>query len=263
MYGIKPRHASPSGSFFRLLRLATLPCLLALALLVVACGGSKGSGSSSDEPTPVIGVWDDPQDFRSFVVRLEDALESGNVQFFLSNTRFEKIACFGGAFPDPPSSCVGVPQDHKVPSILIGVLESEGSYLDAVQFEDFMLEFMENVDADASDDFGGAEPQVYAIGILRPRYQVAADMESVQAIVTRIAGPQPETPLVPGPEGERGVLVFSASHDGRRWGITGVTVMPSEYLDASGPEAAKVKGLFQFWQRWDGAVREGDGDAGS
>jgi hypothetical protein len=245
--------------------IVVFPALLVLALLAFACNEAS-EPSPEGAPTPVIGIYDDPQDFRSFAARLEEGLTATNAQFFLSNTKFEQIACNDEGFPAPPSSCVGLSEDHRVPAILISIHQSERYYLDAVEYEDFILEFITNVDAGATDDYGDAAPHLYALSVLRPQYRVPPTaLDTAQAIVTRISGPQPETPLVPSGELERGVLVFNASFDGLRWDITGVTVGPAAYLDPTSSDAVKtgVEAILQFWQRWGGAAPEEDEGAES
>ncbi len=66
------RPQSVSSRLTRVPAVVAFAALLVLALLAFACNeASEPSPDTSDgAPTPVIGIYDDPQDFRSFAVRL-------------------------------------------------------------------------------------------------------------------------------------------------------------------------------------------------
>ncbi len=243
------------------------------------------SASPAQAPSPTattptaIGSYDDPNDFRSFAVELSQAIEAADVQFFLNNVTFEELRC-DVEFPAPPESCAAFvnPKCEKndpaydpqfaaaaglscyqpgpVPGITVGVWQSEGFGLDApAGYEEFIREFLTNVAAGSADAYGDAEPRLYAYGSFRSHIREEVPpgtVETVHAIASRIAGPMPVTPIVPGIPLERGVVLFGVTFDGQRWSITHLHAGPVAFLDptGSGAETAGIEGVLQFWQRW-------------
>ncbi len=199
-----------------------------------------------------MGSYDDPHDFRSFAARLDRAIRTADVQFFLENVVFEDLKC-DVDFPTPPKSCIGKPRGATVQGIISGVWASEGFGLDAEGYETFIREFLTNTDVSAVDDYGDPRPQLYAYGIFKPEH-TASDIPrgTVQAFATRrSSGSGSKTPS-PG----RNVLIIHVGFNGKRWGITRLIVTPplqqyppaAALLDPTRPEA---KEMLQYWRRWE------------
>jgi len=225
-------------------RIASLALCVAVSLVAAGCGGGDGRPDGVDAPTPAsIGTYDDPYDFKSFGDELDYALSDTDLEFFLDNVGFPEVSCAQDA-PPPPASCAGKPAEATVEAILVGVWEGEDFYLDAVGYEEFMLDFLMEYDRQQSDAYGGPEPKLYAYGIIRPEFATAPGDEAIQAVVTRISG---------GSAPEREALLLASAFDGERWAITQVVLGPAAFLDSYGPKlpaGSELDTIFEFWAPW-------------
>ena len=217
---------------------------MAVSLVAAGCGGGDGRPDGVDAPTPSsIGTYDDPYDFKSFGDELDGALSDADLEFFLDNVVFQEVSCAEES-PPPPASCAGKPPGAAVAAILVGVWEGEDFYLDAVGYEEFMLDFLTEYDREQSDAYGSPEPKLYAYGIIRPEFATAPGDEAIQAIVTRISG---------GSAPEREALLLASAFDGERWAITQVVQGPAAFLDSYGPKlpaGSELETIFEFWAPW-------------
>lgn len=192
---------------------------------------------------------------REFAERLDQALVTRDVQFFLDNVAFVPTRC--DAVFGTPRSCtdpVPVPEGEKprgifvsdrvVDMVTVTSLQSEGYGLDHAEYEPYIRQFVLSFDASASDAYGDGRSQLFALGRMRDPYPVA----DVELIATNIAGPRLEfSHFFPG-EGQRSVLSFGVTFDGQRWVIQHLMVAPIDYvLDGDSEEALQ---LFESWQRW-------------
>jgi hypothetical protein len=164
--------------------------------------------------TPMISIDMRSYHFRSFTAALNEAIDAGDVEFFVS--------------------------------ILECDLESDCSYLDAEAYEETVRAFLTDVDWSVWDTYGYAKPRLHAFAVFRSEFQPAsanAETAQVQAIVTSIAPSPGEHPS------EREVLLFGAGSDSMRWGITQLTTGSVAFLEPGGPE-----GIFEFWESWAGSA---------
>jgi len=236
--------------------------LSALLLALVACDDDSGDGEppGSQSPSisaaaspapPAVGTFDDANDFRSFGALLNNALRTGDLDFFLDNAVFEDFTCpvpEAGGFPAPPESCRDAGAGAIVPAINVGVEQSEGYLADEAQYRELIREFLEDFVPGSLDVFGEATPRVYAYGVIRPEFGgPAAGEDEVAAVATGIYPP------IRGGDAQRQVRLFEATFVGNTWRITSVVLTPLlEHLDPTSPDA--VAGGFdsyKFWSRWD------------
>jgi hypothetical protein len=183
---------------------------------------------------------------------LDAAIDSGDTQFFLDNTRMNEVEC-DAEFPAPPASCTGQPASSTVPAVVVGVFQSEGFALDEAAYEEFIREYLTAYDQNAPDDlYGGPEPRLYAYGDFASEFTEVppeGSVETVHAIATRIAPSSPE--LVPGPG--RTALYIGVNLIEGNWQITHMHAGSAGYVSPFSPEASDVGAddLFEFWLRWE------------
>ncbi|HXG36342.1 MAG TPA: hypothetical protein VNL15_05175 [Dehalococcoidia bacterium] len=189
----------------------------------------------------------DRNGFRAFAERLDVALRQQDLEFFLDNVAFHGIRCKEPFAP--PASCKGLPGDAIVRGIEVGIWQSEGGAIDPEQYEKFISEFLFNLAPGLSDEYGTASPRIYAFGVLREQFRrLPQGVETVEAIIIRIAGPRPYDPIVPGPENQRQALSIGLTFDSARWTIAYLAVgQPDFFLD---PQSPNLRQIFQSWQRW-------------
>jgi hypothetical protein len=196
--------------------------------------------------TPMISIDMRSYHFRSFTAALNEAIDAGDVEFFVNNARFQDVSCGSEGIAAPSTSCTGQPASTTVESILECDLESDCSYLDAEAYEETVRAFLTDVDWSVWDTYGYAKPRLHAFAVFRSEFQPAsanAETAQVQAIVTSIAPSPGEHPS------EREVLLFGAGSDSMRWGITQLTTGSVAFLEPGGPE-----GIFEFWESWAGSA---------
>jgi hypothetical protein len=246
-----------------------LPSLtLAFALAAVGCGGDDDSGTT--DPTPAapdatsatsavpdaegqsIGEYEDENDFVAFAEEVDEAITSGDAQFFFNNTLYGDVEC-GVEFPSPPESCADQPAGTSVPGIVVGVFNSQGFALDQAAYGEFMREFLTDYDTEApNDDYGEPEPQLYAYGDFMEEFVEVppeGSAESVHAIATSILLSGGDR-YVPG-EG-RIALYIGVNFIDLKWQITHYHVGSSHWVDPFSEEAVEVGAdeIFAFWRRW-------------
>ncbi len=68
--------------------------------------------SPTAAPTPAIGSYDDRYSFRSFGVKLAEAIATADAGFFLDNVKLQELNC--DEFVSPPS-CAGQPSGGRSP----------------------------------------------------------------------------------------------------------------------------------------------------
>ncbi|MBI2953999.1 MAG: hypothetical protein HYY30_06780 [Chloroflexi bacterium] len=220
------------------------------ALTIVPTIAETATPSTTTPST--FGSYDDPHDFRSFAARLDAAIQTADVRFFLDNVAFEDLKCEVD-FPATSKPCAGKARGTLVQGIVAGVWASEGFGLDADGYDAFIREFLTKTDASAFDAYGDPRPRLYAYGIFKPEHRGSElTRETVQAFATRVTSESGVK--IPGPG--RSVLIVHVSFDGQRWRIVRLTVTPplqqyppsAALLDPSRPEA---KEMLQYWRRWE------------
>jgi hypothetical protein len=223
-----------------------LSCL-SIAVFVAACNeeGSRegGQSTSTTQGTPIrgaLGSFDDKYAFLRFASTLEKAIGDKDVNFFLSNTAYidcSRVQC----------QAVGPPPQGTV--LPLNVYQSEGLYLTPADYERFLVEFMTNT-GPAPDSIGGVEPKLFAYATPKSDtvFEQLRGAEIVEALVTRISGPLPANPQVPGLPNTRQVLSFGTIHRDGMWSVVFIRILPSDlFLDPSQPD---VPSMYDFWQSW-------------
>jgi hypothetical protein len=235
--------------------LILLACSFVLALACKDGGGSQADKISTpgstqalqstppSDRTPIrgaVGSFDDAHDFLQFVASLEKAIGGKDVKFLLSNTAFTDCSSSQCQAAGP------APQGQVLP---VSAYQSEVLYLSRTDYERFLLEFMMNTGS-APDSVGGVEPKLYAY--VTPKresiFEQLRNVEVVEALVTRVSGPLPSDPQVPGPPNARQTLSFGATFRDGKWSIVFIRLLPNAlFLD---PARSEVASIYDFWQAW-------------
>jgi hypothetical protein len=180
------------------------------------------------------------------------AVANADVGWLVDHTQFNEASCADFGFPARPKACEGLPLEATVTAVNIGLLQSEGYLADRPEYLQILDDWLTNYKATATDNYGGAEPRLFAYGHSRRPAAAAsllADFESMQTIATRI--PPDDTPL--GLPGVRQILVLFAEYQkDRGWAITGVSLGNSEPLLTQylNPAADPLNRIFEFWSPW-------------
>ena len=262
---------------------AAMATAIAGAVVFVA---SSAIGSSEAEPeflgdmTPlgpdIIGQYDDPQNFNAFAGRLSEAIETGDQQWFLENTRFTDYDCrppidsgFGLPPPPPPAACEGESPPATVPAIKLVPFDFEGDeadneksdylltglyYEDTDQYTGLIQRFLNDHPEEYFDRYGAGGPKLYSYG----KYAAAPSNPDLQ--MTAIAGSITDLSSTGNKvdDARRIAINFNASHDANRWAIDSVWFVSDRRfvvidLDAASEQAKIETGhteVWQFWQRW-------------
>jgi hypothetical protein len=245
-------------------RCANAGCVLAvvswffMTLVAAACNAGRGSqvdGAATPPPAPgmqatppsagtpirgAVGSFSDAHDFLGFAFTLEQAIGTRDAKFLLSNTAF--IDCSS----NPCQAAGPGPQGQVLP---LGAYQSEVRYLTRADYERFLLEFMTNTGM-APDSVGGVEPKLYAYAVPKSEtvFEPLRSAEVVEAIVTKVSGPLPPDPQVPGPPNARQVLSFGTTYRDGKWSVVFIRILPSDlFLDPTQPD---VSSMYDFWQPW-------------
>ncbi len=201
----------------------------------------------------VVGSYDDPFGFRSFGRRMAEAIKTRDVEFFVQNADFRPYACDQLGMPPPPKACEGQPPGTSFEALGIGYMQTDGGIMALeAEYRQFVEELLTNFDANASDEYGGGQTQLYAWAKIEPGRSSGYPDETVEAIVTRIT----QTPLTGGrlPQGAS-VVVFDVSYLSGAWRIFSVSIGGRGSGPGEGsaevfvhPQASE--GFFGFWSRW-------------
>jgi hypothetical protein len=243
-------------------RCANARCILVLASLMtvvtVACNDGRGSQvdeTATPDPAPgtlatppsagtpikgAVGSFTDAHDFLGFAFTLEQAIGTRDAKFVLSNTAFTDCSSNQCQAAGP------APQGQVLP---LSAYQSEVRYLTRADYERFLLEFMMNTGM-APDSVGGVQPKLYAYAVPKSEavFEPLRSAEVVEAIVTKLSGPLPPDPQVPGPPSARQVLSFGAVYRDGKWSIAFVRILPTPlFLDPVHPDVAS---MYDFWQPW-------------
>jgi len=191
---------------------------------------------------------------REFAQRLDQALRTQDIQFFLDNVKFVPTRCdvpFGW-----PAGCVDpIPVaegekprgvfvgDRLVDMVLVTVWQSEGFGMDRVEFEPFIRQFVLSSEPTARDQYGDGLPKLYAVSRVRDEYRETG--QDFDLIATSIAGPRLGFSYLGSEEGQRSMLSFGVEFDGSRWWIGHLTQGP--FLDG---DSADARQMLESWQRW-------------
>jgi hypothetical protein len=226
-----------------------LPSFLT-AVFVAACneggareGAPEGQSTPTSQVTPIkgaLGSFDDRNDFLQFASTLETAVDSKDVKFFLSNTAYIDCSSTQCQALGPP------PQGTVLP---YSAYQSEGLYLTPADYERLLMEFTTNT-GPAPDSIGGVEPKLFAYATPKRDtvFEQLRSAEIVEALVTRISGPLPANPQVPGLPNTRQVLSFGTTYRDGKWLVVFIRMLPSDlFLDPSQPDVAA---MYDFWQPW-------------
>jgi hypothetical protein len=206
-------------------------------------GAPEGQSTPTPQGTPIrgaLGSYDDRYGFLQFGSTLEKAIGDKDVKFFLSNTAFFDCSRTQCQAVGPP------PQGTVLP---ISPYQSEGLYLTPAEYERFLLEFMTNT-GPAPDSIGGAEPKLFAYATPKSDtvFEHLRSAEIVEALVTRISGPLPPDPQIPGLPNTRQILSFGTTYRDGKWSVVFMRILPSDlFLDPTQPD---VSSMYDFWQSW-------------
>ena len=203
-----------------------------------------------------IGSYDDPNDFASFAARIDAAIRTVDVQFFLDNTRFEDFPCDRAGFPARPKTCGQAFNSAVIPAAHIMRFNSDDYGADRAEYEQLIQTFLSS-SATSSDGYGDGHPHLYSYGIRTARFGgPSPGGDIVEALATAISDQFPggTSPYSP----HRWLVDFQTAYDGQRWLIDGITygADPANlalHLDATGAGREVETGgpVWQFWQRWE------------
>jgi hypothetical protein len=219
--------------------------LIAISMTVFAIACSDGpeaqaDGTATPHSTPTIqptaqavdtpitgavGSFSDVHDFLQFALLLEQATRDKDANFFLSNAMLTDCSSNPCQAAGPP------PQGQVLP---VSGYQSESLYLSRSDFEKFLLEFMTNT-GQSPDGIGGVEPMLYAYAIPNREavFEPLRGAEVVEAIITRVSGPPPSDPHVPGLPQTRQTISFGATYSEGEWSIRFIRLLPDAlFLDS-------------------------------
>jgi hypothetical protein len=209
-------------------RIARAPAALMVLVSVAAllstleCGGDGNPAASPVPSTPasvaVTPSLADPE-LQEFLGGLAGAVGEQEADRIQSLTTFANVSCESAFEPQP--SCIPGETISAVPVVL---LQSEGFYLPEAEYSAFWNEYLKNVSPGQDDEAGGPEARLYAYGIRRP---FGSELPPpVAAAITRIAGPRPSNPTVPGLPGGRQLIILDLEETGNAWRIVQLVIAP-------------------------------------
>jgi hypothetical protein len=245
-------------------RCANAGCILVLVscflMTLVTADCNDGTGSQVDEratPAPApgmqatppsagtpirgaVGSFSDAHDFLGFAFTLEQAIGARDAKFFLTNTAFTDCSS------NPCQAAGPAPQGQVLP---LGVYQSEVRYLTRADYERFLLDFMTNTGM-APDSVGGVEPKLFAYAVPKSEtvFEPLRNAEVVEAIVTKVSGPLPPDPQVPGLPNARQILSFGTTYRDGKWSVVFIRILPSDLF--LNPTQSDVSSMYDFWQSW-------------
>jgi len=155
-------------------------------------------------------------------------------------TTFADIRCDSGGETEP--SCT---PGETVSVIPVALISSEAYFVTESGYAAFWAEYITNVAVGQSDEFGPPEARLYAYGARRS-FGGDDSPPAATAAITRIAGPQPERPLVPGLPDSRQLMLLDLKEEASGWHITQLLLVP-----ITNGLHATVSDLFPAWKSWE------------
>ena len=224
----------------------------AAALAFVVAGGlgflaytllRNGDGDSSvpvGVSTPVPG---DAFGLTAFAGELDQALQSGDQQFFIDNVSYRDVFC-GDAQGPPgyPRGCAGLPTGATAQGLPTSVLQSEGTYYDPAQYGELVQAVFKN-----------GSPRLFAIATRGE--PLDTDFERADEFERRAVAIVADGPSDGGEVLYQGALVvaFSIGYDGASWHVSHLTLDSTgallDYEDPA-PNNEWVQTYFGTWTRW-------------
>jgi hypothetical protein len=212
-----------------------------------ATDGSAAPPGATD--SSVIGSFDDPNDFAGFLVELERAIGTDDIDWLVSHTGFINFQCDRGEFT-PPDACHESPRPDPVRATIVSVFNSQGEGsqgfgAEEPDYREFLASFLNTTQVGAVDQYGPSEAELYAYGTYRPGL-IPEEANAVAAMATRIP-PDDSVPV------GRQVLVFNSTFDPSRGWVfavgsgSGASTVRNYLSPASAPEEDQ---LFSFWSPW-------------
>jgi hypothetical protein len=228
------------------------------AAILVASFACGDNDTASPTPTqsatvtttrdPVIPFGEYPDGFIEFARELDAALSQGDAEFFEQNTWYGNWECPNNYYPGGGPNCAESTSEGGTSAIVVGVEGSEGTVYDVPSYVRYMSDWMYDVEADGSDEYGSGLPRVYAIADHQDRFEPdVAEGETLEIVATRIA----EADELRGPS--RGVMTFFITDTSTGWLITHLLVEPVSFLDVNSVEAQEqgISDIYVSWQRWE------------
>jgi len=253
---------NPMSASHRYHWLGIAGALLTLAFVGAACsdGGGEETATSTRSPeatvpaasTPdaegtVTGDVGDMEGFRAFAPQIEQAIVTGDAQFFLDRAVLEELTCVGD---EPVGPCSGRPAG-TVSGIPGGVWQGDvGGIFTPEEYEQALQRYFDGALADQSDDYGPGALALFALA------RGERDGEEVfYAITTSIVDAYPSTGAPVGPPGTllREAHAFRFRFESGRWLFTGETATAAEPAAADWL-SGQCADCYADWERWTGTA---------
>jgi hypothetical protein len=175
-------------------------------------------------------------EFRAFAQEIDAAVRAGDATFFRERMKTVPVDCASAPDANQLGGTACETPDARYDGFATGVWRSEGGTVPADGAAAAFQSLFDAQLADASDEFGGGEAQVYALNVRDGAYKAA-----ITALVTRPAEFAGEGPL-------RAALSTSWVREGDRWVMEGPLIIA--YVLAEDFLRPTAESGYEAWERY-------------